>query len=142
MKRILVHMLAAGMLSTVFVTAQETTPFKVGTFERQGRTFVGIVLGDGVVIDFAAAHAAIRTPASNAAAPADMKDLIARYDSGLRQRIVEIVRSVNAQPGGARPAYVYDVKALKTMPPIAYPTTMLNVAVNYTEHAVEMPFEE
>lgn len=138
MKRVLVHVLAAGMLSMVFVTAQETTPFKVGTFERQGRTFVGIVLRDGVVIDFAAAHAAIRTPASNAAAPADMKDLITRYDSGLRQRIVEIVRSVNAQTGGATPAYVYDVKALKTMPPIMYPTTMLNVAVNYTEHAVEM----
>jgi 2-keto-4-pentenoate hydratase/2-oxohepta-3-ene-1,7-dioic acid hydratase in catechol pathway len=33
---------------------------------------------------------------------------------------------------------VHDVKALKILPPIVYPTTMLNVAVNYTEHAVEM----
>ena len=39
---------------------------------------------------------------------------------------------------GTRPAYVYDLSALKTLPPIMYPTTMLNAAVNYREHAVEM----
>ena len=66
-----------------------------------------------------------------------MKDLIARYDSGLRDRIVQVVRSVNAQTA-ARPAYVYELTTLKTMPPIMYPTTMLNVAVNYTEHGAEM----
>jgi fumarylacetoacetase-like protein len=33
---------------------------------------------------------------------------------------------------------VYDVKALKILPPIMYPTTMLNVAVNYREHDVEI----
>ena len=63
-----------------------------------------------------------------------MKDLIARYDSGLRARILEIVRTV----GDTRPAYVYDVSALKILPPIMYPTTMLNVAVNYREHDIEM----
>ena len=36
------------------------------------------------------------------------------------------------RPATARPAYVYDLTALKTLPPIMYPTTMLNVAVNYT----------
>jgi 2-keto-4-pentenoate hydratase/2-oxohepta-3-ene-1,7-dioic acid hydratase in catechol pathway len=134
MKLALVGVLAA-LFTTMLVTAQPAeTPFKLGTFERQGRAFVGIVLREAVVIDFAAAHAAITNPASSVAAPSDMKDVIARYDSGLRARIVEIVRTV----GDTRPAYVYDVAALKILPPIMYPTTMLNVAVNYREHDIEM----
>ncbi len=113
------------------------TAYKLGTFERQGRPFVGIVLREAVVIDLAAAHAAIRNPASTVTAPSDMKDLIARYDQELKARIQEIVRVTEA-PGAARPAYVYDVGALKILPPIMYPTTMLNVAVNYREHDIEM----
>jgi 2-keto-4-pentenoate hydratase/2-oxohepta-3-ene-1,7-dioic acid hydratase in catechol pathway len=131
-----------GLVSVLLaapVVGQETAQtFKLGTFERQGQSFVGIVLPDSKVVDFAAAHAAVRNPASNAAAPRDMKDLIARYDSGLRARIVEIVRAVNAAPAASRPAYVYELSALKILPPIVYPTTMLNVAVNYREHDIEM----
>jgi 2-keto-4-pentenoate hydratase/2-oxohepta-3-ene-1,7-dioic acid hydratase in catechol pathway len=137
MKRVTVMLLLGyGIVSVLLVQAQTVTPFKLGTFQIQARTFVGIVLRDSVVVDFAAASRAI-TPASNVVLPTDMKDLIARYDSGLRDRIVQVVRSVNARTG-ARPAYVYDLTALKTMPPIMYPTTMLNVAVNYTEHGAEM----
>jgi len=129
---------AVLMTASLMAAAQPAaTPYKLGSFERQGRPFVGIVLRESVVIDFPAAHAAIRTPASSAAAPADMKDLIARYDGELRARIQEIVRSVEAA-GTARPAYVYDVGALKILPPIMYPMTMLNVAVNYREHDIEM----
>ncbi|PYR97790.1 MAG: hypothetical protein DMG16_23280 [Acidobacteria bacterium] len=136
MKRVIALLLGVGLGSTAPVQAQTVTPFKLGTFQNQGRTFVGIVLRDSVVVDFAAASRAI-TPASKVALPADMKDLIARYDSGLRDRIVQVVQNVNARTG-ASPAYVYDLAALKTMPPIIYPTTMLNVAVNYTEHGAEM----
>jgi 2-keto-4-pentenoate hydratase/2-oxohepta-3-ene-1,7-dioic acid hydratase in catechol pathway len=133
MKLALAGGLAALVAATAIVAQQAPTPFKLGTFERQGRPFVGIVLREAVVIDFAAAHAAITNPASGVAAPTDMKDLIARYD-GLRPRIIEIVRTV----GDTRPAYVHDVSALKILPPILYPTTMLNVAVNYREHDLEM----
>ena len=119
--------------------AQDAAPeFKLGTFQRQNQTFVGIVLPNSTVIDFAAAHAAVRNPASSVAAPTDMKDLIARYDSGLKARIVEIVRSVGTASAAARPAYVHDLSSLKILPPIIYPTTMLNVAVNYREHDIEM----
>jgi 2-keto-4-pentenoate hydratase/2-oxohepta-3-ene-1,7-dioic acid hydratase in catechol pathway len=122
------------------VETQGAAPaFKLGTVERQGRAFVGIVLRESVVVDLAAAHAAISTGATSTAAPTDMKDLIARYDTaagaaGVRGRILEIVRAV----GDTRPAYAYDVKALKILPPIMYPTNMLNVAVNYREHDIEM----
>jgi 2-keto-4-pentenoate hydratase/2-oxohepta-3-ene-1,7-dioic acid hydratase in catechol pathway len=125
--------LAAALVVSTAALAQ-TTPYKLGTFERQGRPFVVVVVRDAVVIDLAAAHAAVTSPASTLAAPTDMKDLIARYDTGVRTRIVEIVRSV----GDSRPAYVYDLSALKVLPPIMYPTTMLNVAVNYREHDLEM----
>jgi 2-keto-4-pentenoate hydratase/2-oxohepta-3-ene-1,7-dioic acid hydratase in catechol pathway len=117
--------------------AQATTPFKLGTFERNSRPFVGVVINESTVIDFAAAHAAIRTPASTVAPPADMKDLIVRYDRELRPRIGDIVRAVQAA-GAARPAFVYDLASVKTLPPIMYPANMLNVAVNYREHDLEM----
>jgi 2-keto-4-pentenoate hydratase/2-oxohepta-3-ene-1,7-dioic acid hydratase in catechol pathway len=136
MKQVL-GVLVACILANAFVGAQSATPFKLGTFDRGGRTFVGIVLREAVVIDLAAAHQVIRTPASTIAAPADMKDLIVRYESGVRARIADIIRSVEAA-GTATPAYVYDLKGLKVLPPIMYPTTMLNVAVNYAAHDTEM----
>ncbi len=138
MRRFVTAIAAAVLCAGVLPAAQEApTPFKLGTFEREGRAFVGIVLKESVVVDVAAAHAAVRTPASSVAAPTDMKDLIARYDQGVRGRILEIVRSVTAA-GAARPRYVYDVTAVKVLPPVMYPRTMLNVAVNYREHDIEM----
>jgi 2-keto-4-pentenoate hydratase/2-oxohepta-3-ene-1,7-dioic acid hydratase in catechol pathway len=107
-------------------------PFKLGTFERSGQPFVGIVLRDSVVIDLAAAHAAIRIGNTALAVPRDMKDLIARYDEGVRGRIQEIIAA------GSQGPYVHQLSALKTLPPIMYPTTMINVALNYREHATEM----
>ena len=135
MKQVLLGLVTSLALAGVLLHAQAATPFKLGTFDRQGRQFVGVVVGTNV-IDLAAAHAAV-PPASTLAAPTDMKDVINRYDTGLRDRIRQIVSSVNAA-GSARPAYVYDLSALKTLPPIMYPTTMLNVAVNYREHDLEM----
>src|SRR5215510_14514294 len=140
MKRVIAMLFGLGIVSTLLVQAQAVPTLKLGTFQTKVRSFFGIVLRDSVVVDFAAASRAI-TPASNVALPADMKDLIARYESGLRDRIMQVVRSVNAQTG-ARPAYLFDLTALKTMPPIMYPTTMLNVAVNYTEHGAEMAARE
>jgi 2-keto-4-pentenoate hydratase/2-oxohepta-3-ene-1,7-dioic acid hydratase in catechol pathway len=124
----------AGLLGSA---QQAPTPFKLGTFERQGRPFVGIVVRESVVIDFAAAHAAIRTPASSVVAPTDMKDLITRYEQGVRTRILEILRTVEGS-ANTRAAYMYDLSALRILPPVMYPMTMLNVAVNYREHDVEM----
>lgn len=129
--------LVGGAVAGVLTRAQATPPFKLGTFEFAGRTFVGIVLGRTDVIDLPAAHAALRTPASSLAPPADMKDLIVRYDTGWRARIADVIRSVQAA-GTARPAYLRDLAEVKVRPPIMYPTTMLNVAVNYREHDLEM----
>lgn len=120
------------------VFGQNAMPFKLGTFDRGGRAFVGVVVKDSIVIDLAQASAALKTPAAKTGAPTDMKDLIARYDNGVRARIGEILANTKPLEGAGRPSYVHDLKSLKTLPPIMYPTTMLNVAVNYRAHAAEM----
>jgi 2-keto-4-pentenoate hydratase/2-oxohepta-3-ene-1,7-dioic acid hydratase in catechol pathway len=63
-----------------------------------------------------------------------MKDAIARY-AELRP---QMLTAIAAAAGANRPANVYALSDVKTLPPIMYPTTMLNVAVNYREHDVEM----
>jgi 2-keto-4-pentenoate hydratase/2-oxohepta-3-ene-1,7-dioic acid hydratase in catechol pathway len=131
-KRPLLSLILALLLASP-LAAQSVTPYKLGTFDQQGRVFVGVVLREAQVIDLGAAMAANARP--GLAAPTDMKDLIARYDSGLRARIVEIVQTAQGQP---RPAWLHELSTLKILPPIMYPMTMMNVAVNYREHDIEM----
>lgn len=125
-------------ISNVIQAQTAVTPFKLGTFEHAGSRMVGIVLNDNLVIDFAGANTAIKSSAAAVTNPADMKALISGYDSGIRARIIEIVTAVNALPAGNRPAYVHALQDLKVLPPIMYPMTMMNAALNYTEHAIEM----
>ena len=136
MRSIVLTVLAGAAVTALSAQAPATTGFKLGTFERKDTPFVGVVLRDTVVIDLAAADAAVM-PAPSVAAPRDMKDLIARYDKGVRSRILELIARVNAA-GAVRPSWVVDLSSLKILPPIMYPQTMLNMAVNYREHALEM----
>ena len=80
----------------------EKAPFKLGTFELQGRSFVGLVRADGTVVDVAAANAALEKshPAGpKVKAPADMKDLIARYEAGgLKERLYAIAGDSAGRP--------------------------------------------
>ena len=104
---------------------------------------VGVVLRDSIVIDLAAANREYETKnaaATKVPAPSDMKDLIVRYDTGVSQRIKQIVAGLVAAKqldGTARPAYVRNVSAVKTLPPIIYPGKSLNAAANYYGHAGE-----
>ncbi len=133
MRWILTAVLTAG--TGVLFATQAPTPYKLGMFQRGDTEFIGVVIGDRV-IDLAAANTAV-AGGGQTAIPANMKQLIARYESGVRARIVEIVRAVTAQ-SAKPPAYVYSLTAVKTLPPIMYPTVMLNAAVNYRAHGAEM----
>jgi 2-keto-4-pentenoate hydratase/2-oxohepta-3-ene-1,7-dioic acid hydratase in catechol pathway len=135
MMRALSLVVVAAAVAGAALQAQAPTPYKLGTFQSLNRTFLGIVLQDSLVIDFAAADAVVLS-GRRVPAPSDMKDLIARYDSGVRDRIVEIVRVVNAA-GATRPAYVHNLSSVKVLAPVM-PSTMLNAAVNYREHGLEM----
>jgi 2-keto-4-pentenoate hydratase/2-oxohepta-3-ene-1,7-dioic acid hydratase in catechol pathway len=137
LRRALLGLLGAWLIAGLSSNAQRPATFKLGTFERDGKPFVGVVLRDSLVIDVVRADSALPAATPAVKPPIDMKDLIARYDSGLRTRIHAIVDHVERNSAN-RPSYVLDVKAVKVLPPITYPTTMLNVAVNYREHAQEM----
>src|SRR5687767_15366878 len=100
------------------VFGQGAVPFKLGTFDQNGRSFVGVVLKDAFVIDLAQASAALQSPASKVAMPSDMKDLIARWDTGVRARIGEVLANRTQLEAAGRPAFIYDLKSLKTLPPI------------------------
>jgi 2-keto-4-pentenoate hydratase/2-oxohepta-3-ene-1,7-dioic acid hydratase in catechol pathway len=109
-------------------------PFKLGTFEQSGRTFVGMVLRDTQVVDIARANAAYESSNSSAprlTAPADMKQLIVRYDAEWRQRLQAIAKA--ASSAGSPPAYVMQVSALRVLPPVR-PSVQLNAGGNYVEH--------
>ena len=116
-------------------------PFKVGTFEIAGAPTVGIVLRDSVIIELNAANSDLEKSGTYAQIPmpADMLELISRYDYGLKKRLYEIVNHLSARRnrGDERPSFVHDVDSVRTLPPIMYPGKILNAAVNFYSHVSE-----
>ncbi len=113
-------------------TPPDQIPFKLGTFELDGRQFVGAVVQDSTVVDLSKANELFMA--------LDMKELIGRYElDGLKQRVYQIVNEVDrASRAGDAPVYVHDLQSLVIRPPIVYPETMLNAAQNYKAHQEEM----
>jgi 2,4-diketo-3-deoxy-L-fuconate hydrolase len=125
----LVSAAACLAVAVAFVSAQpvrKPPPYKLGTFAQGERKFLGLVLDDKTVADLSQADKTL---------PADMTALIERYEN-VAPLLAVIAASV-AEPGGRKPPPTYDVASLKTLPPVM-PQSMLNAAVNYTEHAQEM----
>jgi 2-keto-4-pentenoate hydratase/2-oxohepta-3-ene-1,7-dioic acid hydratase in catechol pathway len=116
-------------------------PFKLGTFESGGEPILGVVLRDRFVIDLARANASLerRQPLwVKLPMPSDMRDLIGRYEYGLKERIhsiVDLVLESLSKP--ERPAYVHDLEDLDVFPPVE-PGLVLAAALNYWAHAQEM----
>ena len=130
--------LAAGLVGCSAPTDAQSggpaVPFKVGTFERSGQPFVGLVLRDTQVVDIAPANAAFE--ASNASAPklatpGDMKALISQYDAQWKGRLAAIARDVSTAK--AAPSYAYAIDTLQVLPPVR-PSIILNAGGNYVEH--------
>lgn len=108
-------------------------PYKLGTFEREGKPMLGLVLRDTQVADIAQANAAFEAGNSSVAKlalPSDMKDLIVKYDAGWRERLAALARAIPAQ--GA-PSFVFAMDSLKALPPVR-PSLILNAGGNYSEH--------
>ena len=133
----LVLALAVAVIASVALHAQAgaaAVPFKLGTFEQGGRTFLGLVLRDAQIVDIARANTAYEAATSSAprlTAPADMKQLIARYDAEWKPRLAAIARTVSS--AAAAPPYAYAVSAVKILPPVR-PSVQLNAGGNYVEH--------
>ena len=122
-------------------------PFKVGTFEIDGEPRVALVLRDALVVDIGEANRALeRNPAYPAVpAPADMLDLIGRYEYGVKPRLYEIVNHLAASgmiDGSGRPGFIHELDDVRTLPPIMYPGKIMNAAVNFYSHVNETGSEE
>ncbi len=131
----------AGLAAQAGPDVKSAQPFKVGTFEIEGEPRIGLVLEDKLVVDLAAANRALeRDPGyPTIPLPGEMRDLIARYEYGLKYRLYEIVNDLVASKrlsGTSRPAFVHDVGKVRTLAPLM-PGKMLNAAVNFYSHVGE-----
>ena len=126
--------LAACTSGTDAQSGGAPVPYKLGTFERGGQPFVGLVLKDTQVVDIPQANAAFETSNASApklTAPTDMKALITAYDAQWKDRLAAIAKTVST--ASTAPGYAYELSTLKTLPPVR-PSVILNAGGNYTEH--------
>ena len=146
MRRVLVLAALVALASPALLGAQgpeiaSAEPFKLGTFEIDGDERIGIVLQDKLVVDLEAANRVLeRDPAyPRVPMPDEMRELIGRYDYGLKYRLYEIVndlvtnRRLAASP---RPRFVHDLGEVRTLAPLM-PRKILNAAVNFYSHVNE-----
>ena len=138
--------LLAALAIPLALSAQPATtaaePFKVGTFEIDGVPTVGIVLRDSLIVDLNTANTALeRDPANpKIPMPADMLELIGRYEYGMKVRLYEIVNDLvenDMLAANRRPDFIHDLADVRTLPPIMYPGKIMNAAVNFYTHVNE-----
>jgi 2-keto-4-pentenoate hydratase/2-oxohepta-3-ene-1,7-dioic acid hydratase in catechol pathway len=117
--------------------AQSGASFKLATFESNGKTALGIVIG-GHVLDIAAANTYLAKHGGGAPVkiPAGMRDLIERYEA-VSPRLHQIASHFQAKaPAGL--AFAHRLSEVRFQAPIKYPYNLLNMAANYHSHAKEM----
>jgi 2-keto-4-pentenoate hydratase/2-oxohepta-3-ene-1,7-dioic acid hydratase in catechol pathway len=134
--------------SKTSVSNRPETPFKLATFEVQGRTRLGMTSGresgdkpsglSNRLVDISAANAYVAKQAGlpAVAIPGDMLALIEQYDR-LAPRLYEIANYLKTANVDSLP-FAFDAKAATFKPPITYPWNFLNIAANYRAHAAGM----
>ena len=120
-----IGLLLATVVPTGPIQAQQATPYKLGMFAEDQRTFVGVVVDDAVVVDLSRA---------SRDAPGTLEELIQRWDATWEDRISGLAAAATADP----PAYAFPLTHLTTLPPLDDPDVLLMAARNYVEHAEEM----
>jgi 2-keto-4-pentenoate hydratase/2-oxohepta-3-ene-1,7-dioic acid hydratase in catechol pathway len=116
----------AGLMGKAQLSAQRTEPYKLGMFQQNNRSFVGLVVAaDTLVVDLSRA---------NVGAPATLKALIAGWDMAMAGKIAALAAASAKQA----PAFSFKIADVKTLPPIGDPSVLLNAALNYQEHALEV----
>ena len=138
---IAVAILLLPTLSSAQLATSSAQPFKLATIEVDGEARIGIVLGDEIIVELNAANAALeRNPAyPTVPMPANMRELIGRYEYGLKLRLYEIVNDVvanNRMAPATRPGYAHEVGDVRLLAPLM-PGKMLNAAVNFYSHVNE-----
>ena len=129
MRKTVIAALITSMPSLVL--AQDVVPFKLGTFEDGGGTWLGLVLDDSLVVNIAEANASL--DGDRPEIPAEMTALIVGYDE-LAPRLRAIAATAASEPDAA---YVNNRSDVRVRPPIR-PHIIYNAAANYALHAAEM----
>jgi 2-keto-4-pentenoate hydratase/2-oxohepta-3-ene-1,7-dioic acid hydratase in catechol pathway len=143
MRRMVVVALALATLVPAraqrpLISTNPETPFKLATFQADGRTRVGLVLG-GRILDIEGAHTAVvqelglrGTPPM----PRDLRSLIEDYER-IAPHLYRIANRFKDEGAGS-PAFAFRVDRVAILAPIKYPYNILAIAANYKLHAGEM----
>ena len=129
MRKTVISVLIMSMPSLVL--AQDVVPFKLGTFEDGGETWLGLVLDDSLVVNIAEANASLDGDRPDI--PSEMTALIVAWDE-VAPRLRAIAAAAAADPNAA---YVSNRSDITVRPPIR-PHIIYNAASNYALHAAEM----
>lgn len=119
------------------LSSNPDTPFKLATFDADGATRVGVVLGERV-IDIAGAdgHLVAQAAVEAMAMPGDMRTLIEQYAT-LSPRLYQMANYFG-ENGTDGLAFAFDVSAVSIKAPIKYPWNVIAAAANYKAHAEGM----
>ena len=129
---------AALALPAATLSDKPDTPFKLATFETQGKIRIGLVFGARIVdLSAANANAAQKNKLPAMAMPATMLELVERYDT-LAPRLYQIANYLKDENGTRNLGFAFDVSKVSIKAPIKYPWNLLNIAANYKAHAEGM----
>jgi hypothetical protein len=118
------------------ISDKPETPFKLATFEADGKLQIGMVFGSRVV-DIARANTYVQQKAHLATVtlPNEMRALIEQYDT-TSKRLYQIANYLKGETAGL--PFAYDFAKVSVKAPIKYPWNLLNLAANYKAHAEGM----
>ncbi len=128
----------AAQSNVVKISDKPETPFKLATFEADGKLQIGLVFGSRVV-EIARANAYLERKAHLPAMklPAEMRALIEEYETASK-RLYQVANYLKGESGTAGLPFAYDFNKVSVKAPIKYPWNLLNLAANYKAHAQGM----
>jgi 2-keto-4-pentenoate hydratase/2-oxohepta-3-ene-1,7-dioic acid hydratase in catechol pathway len=118
-----IYIAAAGSITAQAPRPEQ--PYKLGMFQASGKPFLGMVINDAFIVDLSRTFLGL---------PPTLLELIAVWDEQIAGKLMTLAQSSARQA----PSFALRPDQVKTLPPIGNPGVLLNVAVNYQEHAVEM----
>jgi 2-keto-4-pentenoate hydratase/2-oxohepta-3-ene-1,7-dioic acid hydratase in catechol pathway len=113
------------------------TPFKLVTFESDGRSRIGMLLGDRVIdVGVANGWLARQMKLPSVPIPGEMRAVIEEYVR-ISPRLYQIANHFGVAAAAHNPS-TFPLSAISLKAPIKYPWNLLAAAVNYRTHAQEM----
>jgi 2-keto-4-pentenoate hydratase/2-oxohepta-3-ene-1,7-dioic acid hydratase in catechol pathway len=120
------------------ISDRPETPFKLATFEANGKQRIGLVMGSRVLdVTRANTYLAQKTGIASVRLPDEMRALIEQYGTASK-RLYQIANYFADEHKTVGLAFAYDFAKVSVKAPIKYPWNLLNLAANYKAHAEGM----